>query len=178
MFWERDSNPINQNINTIPQKSNGADLCNCMCVLVLTKKDGTLFDVTSILEEDIIKICIQLGHTHPVGVLCYSVTELIMLFQSVDKMQLTTHGAIKAMTLHEEAIAIWASLPSGAHVRAYLAIANGEPLGTLCQTLDREGDPQLSPSNCNPGGRTPCHLQVNLGNLGDDELWQLLEDLQ
>ena len=148
-----------------------------MCIKLLTKKDGTLFNVTSILEKDIIKICIQLGHTHPMGVLCYSVTESIMLFQSADKVQLAIHGAIKVTTLHEEAIAIWASPPSATHVRAYLAIRNGEPLGTQHQTPDRERDPPLSPSDCNPGGRPPHHLQANLGDLGDDNLWQLLEDL-
>ena len=51
-----------------------------MCILILTKRDGTLFDVTSVLEEDIIEICIRLGHTHPLGVLYYSVTESIILF--------------------------------------------------------------------------------------------------
>ena len=44
------------------------------------KRDGTLFDVTSVLEEDIIKICFRLGHTYPMGVLHYSVTESVILF--------------------------------------------------------------------------------------------------
>ena len=43
-------------------------------------QDGTPFNVTSVMEEDIIEICIRLGHTHPMGVLCYSVTELVILF--------------------------------------------------------------------------------------------------
>ena len=70
-----------------------------MCVLVLMKKDGTPFDVTSILEKDIIEICAQLGHTHPMGVLHCSVIESIMVFQSADEMQHATHGAIKATNL-------------------------------------------------------------------------------
>ena len=57
-----------------------ANLYTHMCILILTKGDGTPFDVTSVLAEDIIEICIQLGLTHPMDVLHYSVTKSIMLF--------------------------------------------------------------------------------------------------
>ena len=40
-----------------------------MCVFIITCKDGTPFDVTSITEEDIVQICMMLGHIHPLGVL-------------------------------------------------------------------------------------------------------------
>ena len=44
-----------------------------MCILTSNKKrDGTPFNVTSVMEEDIVEIFIRLGHTHPMGVLCYS----------------------------------------------------------------------------------------------------------
>ena len=82
------------------------------------KRDGTPFDVTSVLEEDIIEICIRLGHTQPLGVLHYSARESIILFCSADDMQCATHGAIKAMELHDEAIAIRATAPSETHIRA------------------------------------------------------------
>ena len=62
-----------------------------------------------VLEEDIIKICVRLEHSHPV--LCYSATESVILCWLADDMQCTTHGAMKAMVLHEEAIAIRASAP-------------------------------------------------------------------
>ena len=80
-----------------------------MCILILSKRDGIPFDVTSVMEEDIIEICIQLGHTHPMGVLHYSVMESVILFQLADEMQCTTHGSIKVMVLHEEATAVRAS---------------------------------------------------------------------
>ena len=51
-----------------------------MCILILTRGDGTTFDASSIQEEDVIKICLQLGHTHSEGVLQYSVIESVMLF--------------------------------------------------------------------------------------------------
>ena len=70
-----------------------------MCTLILSKRDGTPFNVTSVLEEDIIKICIQQGHTHPMGVLHYLVTKSIVLFQSAYDMQCTTCGTIKETVL-------------------------------------------------------------------------------
>ena len=69
--------------------SDGVDLLNCMYILVLNRGDGTLFDAASIQEEDIIKICAQLGCTHPEGVLRYSAMELVMLFHSAGDMLVT-----------------------------------------------------------------------------------------
>ena len=83
--------------------SDVADLSNCMCLFALTKGDGTLFNASSILEEDIIEICIQFGHTHPEGVLQYSTIKLVILFCTTDELQVTMHGVIKASMLHEEA---------------------------------------------------------------------------
>ena len=85
-----------------------------LCLYVhfnIDQKIRTPFDVTSILEEDIIKVCVRLGHTHPMGVLHYSATESIILFQSADDMQHATCRAIKVTVLHEEAIAVRASAP-------------------------------------------------------------------
>ena len=39
------------------------------------------------------------------------------------------------------------------------------------------GTPQHSPCDCHLGGSTPHQLQVNLGDLADDKLQQLMEDL-
>ena len=141
-----------------------------MCILALTTGDGTLFDAASIQEEDIIKICVQLGHTHPKGVLWYSVVKSVMLFHSMDKMQVVAHGVIKAMTLHEEPIMFRASPPPASHVRAYMVVIDGEPSGAQHPTTDREGNPQQSPSYCHLTGITPCQLQANLEDLVDDEL--------
>ena len=37
-------------------------------------------DASSVTEEDIIEICITMGHIHPLGVLHYSATESVVLF--------------------------------------------------------------------------------------------------
>ena len=67
-----------------------------MFVLVLTRGNGTPFNATSIQEEDIIEICIWLGHIHPEDVLWYSVVKLVMLFHSVDELLVAAHGVIKS----------------------------------------------------------------------------------
>ena len=74
------------------------------------------------------------------------------------------------MTLHKEAIKVRISQPTSAHMRAYMAVMDGEPTGSHHPTPDREGNPQHSPSDYHPGGCTPCQMQANLGDLADDEL--------
>ena len=157
--------------------SNVADLSNHMCLFILTRGNGTLFDASSILEEDIIEMCIQLGHTHPKAVLLYSAVESLVLFHTADKLQIVTHGVMKASMLHDEVIRVRTSPPSANHVRAYMAVVGGDPSGTQPPPSDGEEEPHLSPSNPHLGGRTPQHLQANLGDLADNEFCQLMEDL-
>ena len=83
-----------------------------MCILVMNRGNGTPFDATSIQEEDIIEICIWLGHTHPKGVLWYSAVESVALFHSVDEMLVMVHRVVKVMTLCEESIKARTSPPS------------------------------------------------------------------
>ena len=150
--------------------SHEIDLLNCMCILVLTRGNGTAFDAASIQEEDIIKICVWLGQTHPKGVLWYSVVESVMLFHSTGKMQVVACGIIKTMTLHKEPIKVRTSPLSAAHVRVYMAIIDGQPSGAQHPAPDGEGNPQQSPSDCHLGGSTPCQLQANLWDFVYDEL--------
>ena len=150
--------------------SNVADLSNRMSLFLLTKGDGTPFDASSILEEDIIEICIQFGHTHPEDVLWYSAIESVMLFHTMDKLQIVACGVVKASMLCDEAIKVRTSPASATHVRAYMAVANKEPPSSQPLPSDREEESHLSPSNPYPGGRTPQHLQANLGDLMDNEL--------
>ena len=79
--------------------SDESNLKSRMLLFVVTQKDGILLDATSVTKEDIIKMCVKMGHTHPLGVLCYSATELVTMFCSTEDMQCATHGAIKVMEL-------------------------------------------------------------------------------
>ena len=49
-----------------------------LCLVSITRRDDTPMDASSISEEDIIELCITKGHTHPLGVLHYSATELVV----------------------------------------------------------------------------------------------------
>ena len=51
-----------------------------------------------------------------------------------------------------------------------MAAVNGEPSGVQPPPSDGEEEPHLSPSKPHPGGRTPQHLQTNLGDLMDNTL--------
>ena len=157
--------------------SNVADLSNHMWIFILNRGDGTLFNTSFILKEDVIEICIWLGHTHPKGILQYSTSESVVLFHTMDELQVMAWGVMKASMLHDEVIRVRTSPPSATHVRAYMAVVNGEPSATQLPPSDGEEEPHLSPSNPHSGGRTPQQLQANLGGLVDDALWQLMEDL-
>ena len=89
-----------------PVPTNDSTLKARMCVFIIMQKDGTPFNVTSVMEEDILQLCMALGHTHPLGVLWYLATQLVALFHMAEEMQLASCGAIKAMELHDESIAI------------------------------------------------------------------------
>ena len=116
------------------------------------------------------------GHPHHEGVLQYSTIELVVLFHTMDELHIAACGVVKASMLHEEAIRVRTSPPSATQVRAYMAVVNEEPSGTKPPPSNGEEEPHSSPSNPNPGRKTP-QLQANLGDLMDDELWHLMEDL-
>ena len=67
--------------------SNDPHLKTRICIFIVTRKDGTLLDVTSVSEEDIVEICVTLGHIHPLGVLQFSVMELVAMFCTTEEMQ-------------------------------------------------------------------------------------------
>ena len=92
-------------------------------------------------------------------------------------MQCTTHGAIKATVLPEEAVAIKASAHSETHMRAYMTAVGGEPFGTQPPPLEGEREPHLPTVNPQLVGATLHHLQADLGDLADHELHQFMEDL-
>ena len=99
-----------------------------MCIFLVTHKDGTLFEDSSITEEDTVQLCMTLGHTHPLGVLHYPATDLVVLFCMAEEMLRASHGAIKATELHNKPIAIKILAPTEPHVKAYISVGGGYPL--------------------------------------------------
>ena len=132
-----------------------------ICVFIVTRKDGTPYDVTSVTEEDIMEICVTLGHTHPLGVFQYLVMESVALFHMAEERQWASHGAMKAMELWDE--------PSEHHIRAYITIVGGDHSKQQSLSSEGEGDPHSPTGNPHPGGSTPHHLQAELGDLIDQE---------
>ena len=124
-----------------------------------------------------LEICITLGHTHLLGVLLYSVMELVALFCMTEEMQWALCGVIKAMELHNEPIAIRTRAPLEPHIRVYITVGGGDPSKLQSPPSEGEGDPHSPTGKPHPGGGTSRHLQAELGNLADQELHQLLEDL-
>ena len=108
-----------------------------MCLFVITQKDGTPFNATSVTEEDIIKM----DHTHPLGVLHYFAMESIALFTSTEEIQCATHGAIKVMELREEAIAIRVVANSETHVKAYFIAVGRYSSNSNLQSQKRRENP-------------------------------------
>ena len=62
-----------------------------LLVVSITKGDGTPLDASSITEEGIVEICVGRAHTHPLGVLRYSVAEWVILFGNVTDVNRTHH---------------------------------------------------------------------------------------
>ena len=144
---------------------------NKLCLLLLTRRDGTLMDASSVMEEDIIEICITKGHIHPLGVLHYSATEFVILFCSTDELQCITCGIVKATELQGEAITVKVMAPSEAHTKAYLATLHLTP-------SNGEGELHTPPQQTPPSRGMLHHLQAELGDLADHELCQLVDDLR
>ena len=144
-----------------------------LCLVSITRRDDTPMDASSISEEDIVKICITKGHTHPLGVLHYSAMELVVLFCSTDELKCTTCRIIKMMEFWGEAITVRAMAPSEAHITVYLAMlhlnpSNGERATYTSPTNSpKQGNTASSPS----GTWRPCQPQAvsahggpNMGN--------------
>ena len=157
--------------------SNDPHLKTKICMFIVTRKDGTLFDVTSVTEEDVVEICITLGHTHPLGVLWYLVMELVVLFCMAEEMQWASCSATKAMELQDEPIAVKTVAPLEQHIRAYITVVGGDHSKLQSPPSEGEGDPHSPTCNLHPGRGTMHHLQVEHGDLADQELHQLMKDL-
>ena len=93
-----------------------------LCLISITRRDGTLIDASSISEEDIMEICVKKGHTHPLGVLCYSAMESVILFHTVDELKHASHSIVEIMELWGEAITVRAMAPSEDHITAYATV--------------------------------------------------------
>ena len=92
-------------------------------------------------------------------------------------MQWASHGAIKVTELCDKLIAVKIVAPSEPHIRAYITIG-GLPPKPQSPPSEEEDDINPPTGNSHQGGGTLQCLQAELGDLTDQELQQLMEDLQ
>ena len=127
-------------------------------------------DASSISEEDIVEICITRVHTHPLGVLHYLAAESIVLFSTAEDSSCASSVLVDVTELHDEAIMVWTMALLEAHVAAFTSMWHLKP-------TTRDGEPHTPPQQAPPSEGTPHCLYAQLGDLNDNELQQLLQDL-
>ena len=141
-----------------------------LCMVSITRRDGTPMDASSISEEDIIELCVKQGCNHLLGVLHYSAAESVVLFLTMDDLKRATHNIAGDTELHDEAITVKTIAPTEAHMSAYATIWHAKP-------SKGGGRPHTPPKQTPTGGETPHHLHVELSDLDNHELCQLMVDL-
>ena len=137
--------------------------CNRLCLLSITRGDGTPMDASSISEEDIIEICIQKGHIHPLGVLHYLASESVILFGSMDDLDRASQGLADMTELHDEAVTVKTMALLEAHIAAFTLVWHLKP------TLG-DGELHTPPQQSPPNEGTLHCLYAELGDLNDNEL--------
>ena len=134
-----------------------------LLVVSITKRDGTPLDASSILEEDIMELCIRRAHTHPLGVLQYSVVDLVVFFNNVVDVNHTQQVLPDVLEFRDEAIATWTMAPMQAHIIAFIEMWCSNP-------ATGEGGLHTPPYRTPPNEETPHCIHVQLGDLNDNEL--------
>ena len=98
-----------------------------MLVVSITKRDGTLLDASSILEEDIVELCVRRAHTCPLGVLWYSVVDSVVLFSNIADVNHTQHVLPEVSEFRDEAIATRTMALAQAHITAFIEMWHLNP---------------------------------------------------
>ena len=145
-------------------------LQNRLLVVSITKRDGTPLDASSIMEEDIMELCVRRAHTRPLGVLWYSVADLVILSSNVTDVNCTQHVLLEVTEFCNEAVVTWIMALAQVHATAFIKMWHSNPTAG-------EGNCILLPIEHLITRRHWHHIHVQLGDLNDHELWQLVRDL-
>ena len=141
-----------------------------LLVVSITKRDGTPLDASSIMEEDIVELCVRRVHTCPLGMLRYSMVDSVVLFSNVADVNRTQHVLPDVPEFHDEAVATRTMVLTQAHVTAFIEMWWSNPTAG-------EGELHTTPYRTTPNKETPCRIHAQLGDLNDHELQQLIRDL-
>ena len=134
-----------------------------LLVVSIIKRDVTLLDASSILEEDIVELCIWRAHTHPLGVLWYSTVDSVVFFNNVADVNHTWHALPDVTEFGDEAVMIRTMAPTEVQVTAFQTMWCSNPAAGM-------GELHTSPYRTPPNEETPCRIHAQLGDLNNDEL--------
>ena len=138
-------------------------LPNKLLVVSIVKRDGTLLDASSILEEDIVELCIRRAHTHLLGVLWYSAADSVVFFNNVADVNRTQHALLDVMEFRDEAVTIRTMAPTEVQVTMFQTMWHSNP---VAGTRESHTPPYQTP----PNEETPHCIHAQLGDLNDHEL--------
>ena len=134
-----------------------------LLVVSIVRRDGTPLDASSILEEDIVELCVRRAHTHPLGVLLYSMADSVVLFNNVTDVNRTQHALPDMMEFRDEAIMIWTMAPMEVQVTMFQTMWHSNPTAGT-------GESHTPPYQTPPNKETPHCIHAQLGDLNDHEL--------
>ena len=145
-------------------------LLDKLLVVSIAKTDGTPLDASSILEEDIVELCVGRAHTCPLGVLRYSVADSVVFLSRATDVNHTQHALLDVTEFGDEAIAIRTMAPTEVQITTFQVMWHLNPTAGA-------GEAHTLPYRTPPNEETPRRIHAQLGDLNDDELRQLMRDL-
>ena len=129
-----------------------------LLVVSIAKRDGTPLDASSILEEDIVELCIGRAHTCPLGVLRYSVVDLVVFLSSAADVNCTQRALLDITEFRDEAIAIWTMAPMEVQITTFKMMWHSNPTAGA-------GEAHTPPYRTPPNEETPRRMYAQLGDL-------------
>ena len=136
---------------------------NRLLLITITRGDGTSMDASSIMEEDIMEICVRRAHAHQMGVLQYSTAESVILFSSLEDVNHAHHTLPDMTELCNEAVMVQTMTLTEAHVATFTTMWHSNP-------TTGDGEPHTPPYQTPPSEETLHRLHAQLGDLNDSEL--------
>ena len=109
------------------------------------------------------ELCIRRAHTCPLGVLWYSMVDLVVFFNNIADVNRTQQALPDVPEFCDEAIATRTMAPMQAHVTAFIEMWCSNPAA-------REGELHTPPYQTPPNDETPHCIHAQLGDLYDNEL--------
>ena len=126
---------------------------NRLLLVPITRGDCTPLDASFISEEEIIEICIRWAHIRLLGVLQYSMMELVVFHQNIKDLNCTLCTLLDVTEFHNEAVTVWTMAPAEAHITAFIKMWHSNPT-----TVD--GGPHTPPQQSRLCKETPCGLHT------------------